>query len=138
MKIKRLFVLFSVLMISFFILSACNTQETKESTQPVKVSSEANNVHPEDMGNQDCLECHVDVTPDIVDQWKHSAHGFISVKCQVCHGDQSNFQRIPSDETCRGCHSHEFNNRNTKAETHCATCHTAHNFNVHNVKQYGK
>ena len=102
----------------------------------VTISVGSNGKHPEDMGNQDCIDCHKDVTPDIVKQWNESAHGFVGVKCQVCHGDESNFQKVPSDETCRGCHAEQFENRNAKPNLTCSTCHTAHHFNVHKVKQY--
>jgi len=137
MKIKNLSILLFLLIVSFFIFTACGKEEVKKASEPVKVSAEENNVHPEEMGNQDCLACHVDVTPDVVDQWKHSAHGFINVRCQVCHGDEKNFSKIPSDETCRGCHSNQYDNKNVKdPNIRCTTCHTVHNFNVHNVKQY--
>lgn len=125
-----------LLCVAVLLITACHHGETSMSTKPAEVSSAANNVHPEDMGSQDCVACHTDVTPDIVKQWEQSAHGFTGVKCQVCHGDTANFSKIPSDETCRGCHADQFENKNVKSDVSCSTCHTSHNFNVHNVKQY--
>lgn len=91
--------------------------------------------HPVDMGSQDCIECHTDVTPEIVKQWQESAHGYINVKCQVCHGDQTDFQKIPKNNTCRGCHAEMVEN-NTQPKLQCVACHKAHNFTVHKVKDY--
>jgi hypothetical protein len=92
-------------------------------------------VHPEDMGNQDCLQCHQDVTPDIVKQWEQSAHGFTGVKCQVCHGDEDNFVVTPQNNTCEGCHSQQVE-MNQAPQAKCASCHISHNFTVHNVHNY--
>jgi len=91
--------------------------------------------HPEAMGSQDCLECHADVTPEIVDQWEHSAHGFIGVKCQVCHGDEKDFKKVPTNDTCQGCHDLQVEN-NRAPKTACAACHKAHTFTVHKMHQY--
>lgn len=136
MKLKMLFVPLLVLTV-LLISTACKHNGAEESSaKPANVSSAANSIHPEDMGTTDCLACHIDVTPEIVEQWEQSAHGFTGVKCQVCHGDEVNFARIPSDETCRGCHSNEFDNKNVKKDVTCSTCHISHNFNIHNVKQY--
>lgn len=91
--------------------------------------------HPEKMGSKDCIECHVDVTPELTAQWEQSAHGFTGVKCQVCHGDEKNFAKVPSNDKCEGCHSHQIEN-NTAPKKSCASCHTAHNFAVHKAKDY--
>ncbi len=92
-------------------------------------------VHPEKMGSQDCMECHADVTPEIAQQWEHSAHGFVGVKCQVCHGDEKNFVKTPTNDTCQGCHALQVDN-NTSPATSCATCHKAHNFTIHKAHDY--
>jgi hypothetical protein len=86
--------------------------------------------HPEKMGTADCIECHVDVTPEAYQQWEQSAHGFTGVKCQVCHGDEKNFKKIPDQLTCIGCHDHEAEN-NTAPKVTCITCHKAHTFLTH-------
>jgi len=91
--------------------------------------------HPEEMGNQDCAECHVDVTPDVYKQWEESAHGFTGVKCQVCHGDEVNFVKSPANATCEGCHSMQIEN-NQAPQARCASCHISHNFTVHKVHDY--
>ena len=59
---------------------------------------------------QDCLNCHKDVTPNIVSDWQLSKHSQNDVDCSVCHGDKhkdpydvANVQ-IPTPETCAICH----------------------------------
>lgn len=86
--------------------------------------------HPEKMGDTDCLTCHQDVTPDLVAQWELSAHSFTGVKCQVCHGDEKNFKKVPETLTCVGCHDHQAE-VNAAPKTACASCHKAHTFTVH-------
>lgn len=90
--------------------------------------------HPVPMENQSCENCHEGSLS--YEQWQKSVHGLNLVKCEVCHGEQSNFKRIPSDSVCRGCHSDQFSS--IPAGKTCATCHPAHLFNVHkmpNIKQ---
>lgn len=101
----------------------------------LSVAAFAGSQHPEDMGNQDCLACHADVTPDVVEQWEQSAHGFTGVKCQVCHGDEVNFVKSPENATCEGCHAKQIDN-NQASQARCASCHISHNFTVHKVHQY--
>ena len=36
---------------------------------------------------QECITCHMDVTPAIVQDWKLSKHSENEVTCGVCHGD---------------------------------------------------
>ncbi|MDH5468064.1 MAG: multiheme c-type cytochrome, partial [Candidatus Aminicenantes bacterium] len=59
---------------------------------------------------QECLNCHKDVTPNIVSDWQLSKHSQNDVDCSVCHGDKhkdpydvANVQ-IPTPETCANCH----------------------------------
>jgi hypothetical protein len=59
---------------------------------------------------QECVECHQEVTPNIVSDWKISKHAENDVDCSVCHGDLhkanddfANVQ-IPTPETCNECH----------------------------------
>ncbi|MGE4497575.1 MAG: cytochrome c3 family protein [Deferribacterales bacterium] len=91
--------------------------------------------HPEEIGNKDCMECHVEVTPDAAKQWEESAHGFTGVKCGVCHGDEFNFKKSPSNEICQGCHAKQVEN-NFMADKTCASCHPVHTFTVHKQKDY--
>ncbi len=60
---------------------------------------------------QNCVECHKQVTPGIVGDWKLSKHAENAVTCDVCHGDAhktaTDFDKvkIPTPETCAACHS---------------------------------
>lgn len=62
---------------------------------------------------QDCEDCHKEVTPNIVSDWKLSKHGDIGIDCSVCHGSQHksaqdvNNVKIPTPETCSGCHEEQ-------------------------------
>jgi len=57
-----------------------------------------------------CIECHRQITPNIVTDWQLSKHSANDVDCSVCHGDQhtdaSDFKNalIPTPETCKLCH----------------------------------
>jgi len=59
---------------------------------------------------QDCVDCHKDVTPNIVSDWQLSKHSQNDIDCDVCHGDQHKSAQdvanvtIPTPETCAGCH----------------------------------
>lgn len=62
---------------------------------------------------QDCVNCHTQVTPNIVSDWKLSKHSQEEVDCSVCHGEQhtsaedvANVQ-IPTPETCEICHENQ-------------------------------
>ena len=92
--------------------------------------------HPIPMGSRDCLECHLDATPDISKQWQQSAHGYSMIKCQICHGDAKNFAGIPTNENCRSCHPAQYTNNTAESGTACAACHPAHSFTVHKGHQY--
>jgi len=57
-----------------------------------------------------CVNCHKQVTPNIVSDWQLSKHSLNDVDCSVCHGglhtsaqDVVNV-RIPTLETCGTCH----------------------------------
>jgi hydroxylamine dehydrogenase len=59
---------------------------------------------------QECVECHKEVTPNIVGDWQLSKHSQNEINCSVCHGDKhkdpydvANVQ-IPTPETCAACH----------------------------------
>ena len=57
-----------------------------------------------------CVQCHVEVTPSIVADWRLSKHAEAGVDCGFCHGtDHTSAQdvanvRIPLPETCGTCH----------------------------------
>jgi hydroxylamine dehydrogenase len=59
---------------------------------------------------QECVECHKEVTPQIVGDWQLSKHSQNEINCSVCHGDAhkdpydvANAQ-IPTPDTCANCH----------------------------------
>jgi hydroxylamine dehydrogenase len=60
----------------------------------------------------DCVGCHLEVTPAAVQDWKLSKHSENEVTCAVCHGDRhkSSFDLdatlVPPDR-CAGCHEME-------------------------------
>lgn len=60
---------------------------------------------------QECVDCHKEITPNIVSDWQMSKHSQAEVNCSVCHGDRhksaedfTNVQ-IPTPETCAICHN---------------------------------
>ena len=62
---------------------------------------------------QVCVDCHLDVTPNIVSDWQLSKHSQNDVDCSVCHGDQHTSDQdvekveIPTPETCKACHEEQ-------------------------------
>lgn len=60
-------------------------------------------------GDSTCVECHTEITPGIVDQWKGGKMGS-KVDCSVCHGsahkDSADASKalMPTPGTCRLCH----------------------------------
>ena len=59
---------------------------------------------------QSCIECHYNVTPNIVSDWQLSKHAENGVECDVCHGDEHTSAddvskvKLPTPETCEQCH----------------------------------
>jgi hydroxylamine dehydrogenase len=59
---------------------------------------------------QECVNCHKDVTPNIVSDWKLSKHSQNEIICSVCHGEDHKTSddfakvQIPTPETCADCH----------------------------------
>jgi hypothetical protein len=57
-----------------------------------------------------CIDCHKDVTPNIVSDWKLSEHYQNKIDCSYCHGEEHtsnvDFARaeIPTPDTCFTCH----------------------------------
>jgi nitrate/TMAO reductase-like tetraheme cytochrome c subunit len=73
---------------------------------------------------QECVDCHKNVTPNIVSDWQLSKHSRNGINCTVCHGnkhtsdkDVTNVQ-IPVPETCGACHATKF--RQFKVGKHAA------------------
>ncbi|UOD35719.1 hypothetical protein DSN97_05240 [Deferribacteraceae bacterium V6Fe1] len=128
--------IFSLMVVALVAISlvGCTIKAEKKMGQTTGIEKTENG-HPGSMENLDCIECHKDLTTEVTKQWEQSAHGFVGVKCQVCHGDEANFQAKPKNETCRGCHSDQFD-KNIAKDLSCSTCHIAHNFTIHKVQQY--
>ncbi len=59
---------------------------------------------------QECVECHKDITPNIVTDWQLSKHSQNDIDCSVCHGDGHTDAndvakvQIPTPDTCANCH----------------------------------
>lgn len=79
--------------------------------KPAKVNVLANS-------NDDCVSCHRNTTPGIVEQYGHSTMAAADVKCQDCHEVESGYPgsvehqgthvlRIPSTAMCAQCHPGE-------------------------------
>ena len=60
--------------------------------------------------NIKCLECHQQVTPNVVADWKISEHSREGITCAHCHGLEHNYQddvsqvQFPQPSTCAKCH----------------------------------
>ena len=58
-----------------------------------------------------CVECHKNVTPNIVTDWQLSKHSQNGITCNVCHGDGHTTDydvekvKIPTPDTCKVCHA---------------------------------
>ena len=59
---------------------------------------------------QACVGCHLEATPQIVEDWKLSKHSGASVGCETCHGaehkgtDDVAKTKLPTPDTCADCH----------------------------------
>jgi hydroxylamine dehydrogenase len=62
---------------------------------------------------QECIECHRQVTPQIVSDWQLSKHSQMGVECSVCHGEAHRNAmdfanaKIPTPDTCALCHAQQ-------------------------------
>lgn len=58
-----------------------------------------------------CVDCHLEVTPNIVNDWHLSKHSEAEVTCDVCHGEDHDSANdasealLPTIDTCDQCHS---------------------------------
>ncbi len=68
---------------------------------------------PSSAADNACIECHTNVTPNIVADWRLSKHSKGNVTCSTCHGDQhmtrDDFAKaqIPTPDTCANCHEQQ-------------------------------
>ena len=64
--------------------------------------------------DDDCVECHTKITPNIVEDWKLSAHFGEDITCEDCHGDghenESDVSKVltVTAQTCADCHDTQF------------------------------
>jgi predicted CXXCH cytochrome family protein len=57
-----------------------------------------------------CVDCHTQITPGAVSDWKISRHGQMGLDCAVCHGTHSSADDVDllasvTPETCAACHA---------------------------------
>lgn len=63
---------------------------------------------------QTCVDCHRNITPAIVLDWRLSKHSQAGMACSSCHGDEHISSedvakaKIPTPETCGTCHEVKF------------------------------
>ncbi len=62
---------------------------------------------------QDCVECHREVTPGIVQDWEVSVHFEEEVTCDVCHGEHESAADVDqlatvTASTCKLCHRDQY------------------------------
>ncbi|NOX88879.1 MAG: hypothetical protein GXO77_07620 [Calditrichaeota bacterium] len=98
----------------------------------LQADDEKEEKHPEVDFTQSCMECHKEVTPDIVRDWEKSKHGVMNFGCYMCHGDgQVEFYRKPSTETCLSCHTGEPVDARKGGNLQCFSCHNGHSLKFH-------
>jgi len=109
----------------------------KEFRPPPLAPGETPDCHRVQFGKQNCRDCHKKETPIVYDQWLGSKHGINNVKCGVCHGDATNYRRMPDKAVCIGCHSFQVKHMPAQAlVTNCSFCHKVHWFTVHSIDKY--
>jgi hypothetical protein len=58
-----------------------------------------------------CVDCHLEVTPNIVNDWHLSKHQEADVSCDTCHGEghtsaeDASAAKLPTIDTCNECHT---------------------------------
>jgi hypothetical protein len=63
---------------------------------------------------QVCIDCHKEITPGILSEWKISKHNKKGINCTHCHGDKHVSRddvekaQIPTPDTCAVCHEKQF------------------------------
>ncbi len=62
---------------------------------------------------ENCVTCHLHVTPNIVQDWEVSEHSRNEVYCSACHGEDHQSAAdvdkvlLPTPETCEDCHDEQ-------------------------------
>lgn len=88
--------------------------------------------HPDVDFSISCVECHSEVTPDIVKQWRGSKHGMMNFACYMCHGDgKETFYARPKSDRCISCHpAYEVDFSSLPVKS-CFGCHGGHTLKFH-------
>ncbi len=122
MKIKYFLLVVFLLGIVLFGATVTWADSTSLSSVPVEVEQVTDTVSVpkvDDLGalpvqqDSDCVTCHVDLSPGLVDQYKESMHASAEevVDCKDCHGedhtgeDDAAMAKMPTQGTCGKCHS---------------------------------
>lgn len=88
--------------------------------------------HPDVDFSISCTECHQEVTPEIVAEWKSTKHGMMNFGCYMCHGDgQEEFKAKPDTDNCLNCHTGEPVDASKGGNLNCFSCHKAHDLKFH-------
>lgn len=90
--------------------------------------------HPivEGFNDRSCVDCHMEVTPEITEAWKSSKHGMMNFGCYMCHGDGIEaFKPQPTGEMCMGCHSGKQTDMVKIKARSCFDCHSGHTLKFH-------
>lgn len=83
-------------------------------------------------GDPICVDCHTDVSLEVVETWRSQNHGRNKVTCEVCHNThESDFTPSPKVEVCMGCHDVGAIHEGFLPETSAAACMDCHTSNVH-------
>ncbi len=89
--------------------------------------------HRQGMDGKTCIECHQELSPQIIVAWQESSHGKMAAGCGGCHGDEKNFNGRPKNDTCMKCHEMAFA-QEPMPEKSCMVCHPRHGFRQHKRK----
>ncbi|MBC8214269.1 MAG: hypothetical protein H8E71_06505 [Candidatus Marinimicrobia bacterium] len=89
-------------------------------------------IHQEVDFDISCMECHEEVTPEIVENWVESGHGILNYGCYICHGDGSvEFNVLPKTDNCIACHSSSEGHLMRMEYEGCFDCHDGHTLSAH-------
>lgn len=114
----RLFVLglVAILVVAGLILVISAVVDSRTAPQQVETSAESVNVLAE--SDNECVTCHENTTPGIVEQYGHSTMAAAEVSCQDCHEVDADYPdaiahegthvlNTPTTAMCQKCHTNE-------------------------------
>ena len=117
------FVIFSAIL----IMACASEMAVKKAAEPQKLVSAEPEKHSEVDFTISCMECHQDVTPEAVAEWKESTHGKMNFGCYMCHGDGvEDFAPSPKMDRCEACHSGDEKCMTRTNDGKCFDCHDGH------------